>query len=543
MKLFVYGFWSGFLDKTNPTDISFFLDLFEKVFDTNIELGSFEDSEILLETIFENNTYLYSKKWAYSFLFSGESRLNGFYKDYTCVLYGEKNHNNIINVPLFIPMLYCANNMEKINQSKIITTVPNKDVCAIISNSSGRERNYFLNELEKKIKIDYAGNYKNNVPIIKAPFNTKEFIDFISQYKFVVTMENSRGETYITEKILHGFNAGTISVYWGSLNVGDYFNEERFLNLTDIRETELLINKIVEIRNDNNKYLEIVNKPVYNKNKLGRTIKTIVEDIKNLIFTKPFKFIEKTFFISSPNFEPERFERLNYTFTNLGLKNYNMGFICPTYKHMITDTIMAQYVKKDLVKKSRYIGMKKSEISLFLNYKSVLEDIYTNYSDGLFLIFESDVFIINDNMNKFEDFINTLYNKRNDWDLIHIGSDLVNNQYFTKPYCDCRLPYRDMVTHLPVSYIEDISSESDRFRFVRKFHTRCCDSFLWNYKGIEKFLNYMNKNIYYEAPFDYYLTNFLENDTGFKHYWSLDTFFFQGSNFKIEKSTIQNDIE
>ena len=46
MKLFVYGFWSGFLEGTNPIDISFFINLFQKVFDTDIELGNFEESDI-----------------------------------------------------------------------------------------------------------------------------------------------------------------------------------------------------------------------------------------------------------------------------------------------------------------------------------------------------------------------------------------------------------------------------------------------------------------------------------------------------------------
>ena len=67
-------------------------------------MPNFEESDILLESIFGSSTYLYAKKWKYSFLFSGESRLNSWYKDYTCVLYGEKNHDNIINIPLFIPV-------------------------------------------------------------------------------------------------------------------------------------------------------------------------------------------------------------------------------------------------------------------------------------------------------------------------------------------------------------------------------------------------------------------------------------------------------
>ena len=40
MKLFVNGFWDGFMDRINPVHIGFFLDLFENVFACNIEISS-----------------------------------------------------------------------------------------------------------------------------------------------------------------------------------------------------------------------------------------------------------------------------------------------------------------------------------------------------------------------------------------------------------------------------------------------------------------------------------------------------------------------
>ena len=540
MKLFVHGFWSGFIDKTNPVHIAFFINLFEKVFDTNIELGCLEDSEILLESIFNNETFLYSKKWAYTFLFSGESRLNNFYKDYTCVLYGQKNHNNIINLPLFIPNIYCCNLMNKLTESTIITKVPNKNICAVISNPSGNERNLFLNYLEKKIKIDYGGSYKNNINRFEDTYISPNFINRVSEYKFIVSMENSREETYITEKILQGFLAGSIPVYWGSSRICDYFNKERFLQLNEINETFIIINKIEEIINDETKFLEIVNKPIFNNNKLERDINEIAKDIKNLIFNKKYNLITKIYAICSHEFEPDRHTRLSKLFTNLSINDYNIKFICPTYKHTITDETMNTHIKHNLVKRLRVKGMKKSEMSLILNYKAVLKNIIDNYSDGLFLIFESDIFVDYENIDKLNHFISFINNKKNDWDLIHIGKG-GETDYFTKPYCDCVLPYRDRVTHLPETYIEDITNENDKYRLIRKFHTRCTDSFIWNFTGIKKFYEYITANVYYDAPLDYYLTNFLENNLDFKHYWSLDYFFIQGSNYGLIESTIQND--
>jgi hypothetical protein len=544
MKVFVYGFWRGFIDKTNPVNIDFFIHLFKLVFNEEIELGNIEDSDILLETIFETKTYLFDKKWKYSFLFSGESRLNIHYSSYSCVLYGERNHNNIINVPLFIPNIYCSNLIDKLQKSVTIQNVPKKNICAIISNPSGKERNYFLNELDEVINVDYGGDYKNNVEKFKDTYNSTSFINRVAEYKFIVSMENSSGDTYITEKILHGLLANTIPIYWGSLNVTNYFNPERILILHDKNSIPGLIKNIKDIIIDDNKFLEIINKPIFNNNKLCRYLEEIANDIKNLLFNKPYNLVTKTYIISSPEYEPVRYNRLEKVFKpKLGLNDYNIDFICPTYKQTITPEIMKTHVKYNLVKRLRNCGMKKSEISLFLNYRKVLKTIVENYSDGLFLIFESDVFIDEETIHEFDKFLQFVNSHKNNWDVIHIGKG-DTNQLFKKPYCDSILPYRDEVTHLPETYVEDLTNENDTFRLFRKYHTRCTDAFIWNYKGIEKFYHCLNTNINYDAPFDYYLTNFLENRIDFKCYWSFKTFFIQGSNFYgLDTSTIQQDTE
>jgi len=543
MKLFVNGFWSGFIDKSNPVNITFFLQLFELIFLTKIELcDDFTISDILLETIFDNKTYLFDKKWAYTFLYSGEPRLISYHTHYSCVLYGERNHDNIVNVPLFVPNLYCSNLLEKYQSQTYKNHIPKKNICAIISNDCGKERNYFLEQLENVFQIDYLGSYKNNAHRIEEQYNSIEFINRVSEYKFIVSMENSKGDTHITEKILHGFNAGIIPIYWGSDNITNYFNKDRFINVNNITDIDAIIKQFNELMNDDNKYLDMINKPVFNS--FNRTIETIAKDVKNLIIYKPLTLINQVYAISSPQFEPDRYKRLCDMFNKMGLPNDNISFICPTYKQTINDEIMKLHVKHNYVKRLRHLGMKKSEISLFLNYRAILENIRNNYSGGIFLILESDAFQTGRTVCELNDFVHEMHKKINDWDLIHIGSDGNDNSYFTKPYCNFILPYRDTPKNkLPETYIEDISCSTDKFRLVRKFHTRCTDSFIWTYKGVLQFLEYMEHNEYYDAPFDYYLTNFLENSLDFKHYWSLDTFFVQGSNSGLDISTIQTDID
>jgi hypothetical protein len=50
---------------------------------------------------------------------------------------------------------------------------------------------------------------------------------------FSVTIENSKYETYWTEKILDCFACGTIPIYHGASDIGDYFNMDGIIILND----------------------------------------------------------------------------------------------------------------------------------------------------------------------------------------------------------------------------------------------------------------------------------------------------------------------
>ena len=499
MKLFIHGFWPGFIDKTNPVHIGFFQDLFQAVFNCEIELStSIQDSDILLESIFSYDTQLFKKQWTYSFLFSGESRLNQHASKYTCILWGERNHESRINIPLFVPYLYCNDFLQTMQNPTPTTNIPPKNICAIITNPRGHARNQFLDALEKHIPIDYAGKYKNNVPIITHDYNTKEFRDAISQYKFIVSMENSKEDTYITEKITHGLLANIIPIYWGSDQVEQYFNPARFINVkcSDNKSLEQIIDNIVNICKTPDTYTKMVNQPNFNNdNKLDRTIENISRDIRNHIFPRLYPSINQIYIMSSPEFEPERYARL-----------------CTLFY----DTLQ---ISKDNIK-----FMKNPELSLFYNYKAVLEDITANYKDGQFLIFESDVYAT-ENISDLNTFLEFVATKHKMWDLIHIGSG--NDPIYMEPF-----------SNINTNYTEDITIPTDTTRLIRKHYTRGTDSFIWNYNGVQTFVNGIKIDTNYGDPLDHYMLNFFETNTNFKHYCTTKPFFLQGSNCGLEPSTI-----
>ncbi len=548
MKVFIHGFWNGFAERTDPIHCGFFIDVFTQIFKENIEIGTtVNDCHILLESVFSKETRLFDKEWENSFLFYGESTLHAINhcgqerwnnrSKYTCVLGGERNHGNVINMPLFVPYIYCNNMVNRLHEKneQHVTSYnkPIKSICAIISNPGGSIRNQFLEKLEQHVSIDYAGSYKNNVSRINGSYNSPELLDFISQYKFIISMENSCEETYITEKIIHGLLAQTIPVYWGSERIHDYFNADRFLFLenNDVSSMDLVISRIIELMNDDAKYQTALSKPIFAKNCHGnyenaRTMDIICSDIEHLLCSNVFPFISKTFIISSPEFELTRYNKMKDVFhNNLGMAYHNIQFICPTYKEMITDEMMKYHVKDDQCHRYERGPLLKSELSLFLNHLEVLKQIEKNYSDGMFLVVESDV-IPMETISQFNDFLTMVQSKRNDdgtycWDMINLGCPYGEKMYSTW-------------------YEEDITSENDPFRLLRKKFTRCTDSILWSYTGVKKILDLLKVENNYCLPIDTWIDDIIaEKYPEFKLYWSVTSFFLQETFCSGTPSTIR----
>lgn len=547
MKVFFNGFWSGFFDNTNGVNTTFFLKLMKNVYNEHIEISyDPNEADILIENTQTTNSYLEHKKWIHTYLFSGESYLRQDYYKYSCVLYGNRNRDNIVNVPLYVPYYVSSFSEDYIthNIKPSVQKVPENDILVMISNPGGIIRNKFIEELEKNFKVTFAGNYKNNIGgSFPHYYSSPEFRDYIGKFKFLLSMENSEEDSYITEKITHGLLCGSIPIYWGSKRVTDYFNSDRIIEVKDTLDFDNVINTMKNMSDE--EWLRKVNLDPFTNFGTNYTICNIARHIKNLIFEKPFPLMTKLIMICNNDYEPERYTKLLNMCEKLGLKDYNYEFICPTYKHTITDNIMTKYVKTNRIYRLRSIPIRKSEISLFLNFKAVFEYIEKTYKDGIFLVLEADAFALPEIIN-FNNCLSKLYKKQ--WSGINISSDggskvsLNKNESYVE-----QLGYRNGLTQfektiLEEHCIEDLSNIDDKdVRFMRKYHTRCTDSQLWSYNGCCQMLNALNNDTNFDIPMDYYFTSKFETDINIKYYWSDETYFDQASNRGIEKSTIQID--
>jgi hypothetical protein len=569
MKVFFSGFFPDFKTDNAGLHPSFFLDLFNKVYDEQCYIGeTIEDSDILCEfDMLMNGEHPYaipsainSKKWKHTYLFTGESYMKQNPDNYSCVLWGERNTKNIINIPLYIPYLYTNNFVDKIQSKNDVINIPKEDICVFISNPRGGIRNSFLNELDKHFKVTYAGRYKNNTggPIL-SPYNTEEFRDFVKQYKFIVSMENSINDTYITEKITHGLLCDTIPIYWGTDMVVHHINKNRVLRLPQNctnNDIDKIIKQIAFLKNNEKMWKHVVSQNNFpnKENKLVRTLDDVAKDIKCLISETPWKHITNSFCICNPNFEKDRYNEMHNFFNKLHVPEDCTTYICPTYKHTITNEIYNFHVKSPLVQRLRQEPLKKGELSLILNFKSVLEHIVLNYKSGWFITFESDI-LNGEYANEFPAFLDSIKDKP--WDAVHIGVVQGFEQLmFDTPVLNTNTGYRKSATdHNPQlkkfvqdnttpekKYIEDFTNENDNYRMIRKFCCKTADAILWKYDTIVKLNNFMDKiETNYAIPWDFYLIHFLEMNTDIKFYWTIKEFFKQSSFLNLSESNLGND--
>jgi len=85
-----------------------------------------------------------------------------------------------------------------------------------------------------KKRLEWVNKIGDQVDLFGRGFNeieTKE--EGLCDYMFSVVIENGFYQSYFTEKLLDCFATGTIPVYLGTSDIGDYFNKDGIIDLTE----------------------------------------------------------------------------------------------------------------------------------------------------------------------------------------------------------------------------------------------------------------------------------------------------------------------
>ncbi len=266
--IYFHNWWNGFYN-FDANNINFFIKLLSYTKLSNfVIVYNPSDANVIIENLSPNDNLIFNDKWKYRINFIGEPQTSN-YKNYDLVLTGANNIYNVVDLPVSV-MYILGNNLYNIlNHRRNITKIPDKFCCFIVSNPKCLTRNKMFELLNNYKKVDSCGRFANNYnySIINLNWWSKEYIEFISQYKFMICFENTKMLNYSTEKIVNAYLANIIPIYWSSNSISNLFNMDSLLfleNEQDDNSFQNVINKVIELDNDDNKYLEFINRQPFN---------------------------------------------------------------------------------------------------------------------------------------------------------------------------------------------------------------------------------------------------------------------------------------
>lgn len=240
-------FWFGFSEKNN---------YFTKLLSHNYTLEFSDNPEILIYSCFGREHLKYN---CIRIFYSAENvrpNFNGCdyaitsdYNDnprhyrfplYGLYLEGEKSMSQFING-------YTKEEARRIWRSK------SKFCCMVVSNGASKERLSLYEKLSEYKKVDSGGKILNNVggPV-------KDKLEFIKDYRFVISFENSSYPGYTTEKIIEPIVADCIPLYWGDPFINKEINKDCFLEKSESKSLETFIKEIIETDQEEEKAVSLL---------------------------------------------------------------------------------------------------------------------------------------------------------------------------------------------------------------------------------------------------------------------------------------------
>ena len=152
---------------------------------------------------------------------------------------------------------------------------PKRKFCSILTNNGQALRGefypYFIKFcIDNGLLAESRGNFLRNMPSIQpgAGGDEKIKLEYIKDFKFHLTFDNSEWEGWITEKLIHPLYEGVIPIYWGCPDVGEEFNEAAFIHVRDFSTMEDVCERVLQIYHSPELFKDIQLQPTFPENKI-----------------------------------------------------------------------------------------------------------------------------------------------------------------------------------------------------------------------------------------------------------------------------------
>jgi hypothetical protein len=190
--------------------------------------------------------------------------------DYMFTSY-QSNISKNYYMPIFLLWLYHHIKVTKIVESfESLTkyreiTDKNRFCIFLHKNHNAEKRNQLLSKVTQYKQVEFRSDSISN------NYCSLGKINGIKNFKFSFAMQNHyyKENKYnyvvpglIDEKIIESLIAGTIPLYYGNENVGDYINSESIINFHDFESDERFIQKIIDIDSNNKLFEDYLRQPI-----------------------------------------------------------------------------------------------------------------------------------------------------------------------------------------------------------------------------------------------------------------------------------------
>lgn len=194
-----------------------------------------------------------------------------------------------IRVPNFITHPKYLKDLQLLSERHKITDFEeNRGFCGYVCSNGAADpmRDFVYDEISKYKKVDSGGKYRNNINL---PTGVENKLEFQKKYKFALALENTSFKGYTTEKLVEAFAAGGIPIYWGDPEVNKYFNEKAFINVSNYSTIDEAVEKIKEVDNNTELYMEYMNAPAFVDLEYPEKIRREFEAFLVNIFDQPIE--------------------------------------------------------------------------------------------------------------------------------------------------------------------------------------------------------------------------------------------------------------
>lgn len=170
----------------------------------------------------------------------------------------EADSDRLVN-PKPIPLEYLTNSQVSGTRSEFCSFV--------VTNPNNPKRNAALDLFGQVDHVTSAGRYRNNYGDklfagLGGGGGEQKKVEWLRQFRFSITYENSEGEGYVTEKLFHAKAAGCVPIYWGdSAAAADDFDDGGYI-VANGRTDEELVAEVRRLETDPAAWASMASRPL-----------------------------------------------------------------------------------------------------------------------------------------------------------------------------------------------------------------------------------------------------------------------------------------